>query len=837
MLSNLRDEVKLGLRALLHDRGFALAAILSIGLGVGANSALFSLVDQALLRMLPVRDPGRLVLLDWKGTFIGKGWGTSNLMSYPFYRELRDETQVFDGVFARFPTSVDLTIDGTPEQANAEIVTGSYFQVLGVRPLLGRLLDDSDDQQPNAHPVVVVSAAFWRNRLGGRADIVGTKITINRHPMTVIGIADPQFHGIDWAGVTAIWLPTMMKRQATPDFDWLFDRRGKWLHVFGRLKQGTTAEAARTQLQPWFKAMLQTDTTREDWPQVTANQRQRYLASTLDLLPAGGGRSDLRRQLERPLLVLLAATALVLLLACLNVANLSVARGYARRRETALKLALGASRWRVACGLLIQSALIAVGGAVVGLLVAPAVVRALISFVPQRVADVALSAQIDLRVFVFALISAVVTTVAFGIAPALQAAREQPTRALKEESGSVAGGVGIRKILVTAQIAFALVLLVGAGLFVKTLGTLRAQGPGFITTNQYFMGVDLARNGYSVPQSTLFLRTLLSRLRGLPDVESAAISTVALLGGGGWNQRLTILADQRATTERSVHLSAITPGYFTTLGARVVAGRDFTERDATDISDPIQPGANVPFRSAIVNEQFVRHYLPGRNPIGVRLGLGAQPDTATDIEIVGVVSNFSYRGLREMDDQAFVSFFEGGFPGGLFYVRARSASAATALRATVRQLDPSVRVEVQTMDEQMDRALTNERLLAQLASAFAVVAVVLVIVGVYGVMSFVVTRRTREIGIRIALGASSSTTTWLFVRETAVMLTVGIALAFAIVSAIGRLVENELFGVKPLDGMTIAAAALLVAVVSLAAIAMPIRRAVSISPIEALRSE
>jgi predicted permease len=837
MLTNLRDDVKLGLRALLHDRGFALAAVLSIGLGVGANSALFSLVDQALLRMLPVRDPGRLVLLNWNGTFIGKGWGTSNLMSYPFYRDLRDETQVFDGVFARHPTSVDLTVDSTPEQVSAEIVTGSYFPVLDVRPLLGRLLDESDDRQQGAHPVVVLSAAFWANRLGSRPDIVGAKVTINRHPMTVVGVADPQFRGLDWAGPTAVWLPTMMKREATPDFDWLFDRRGKWLHVFGRLKPGATPESARSQLQPWFKAMLQTDTTREDWPQVTANQRQRYLASTLDVMPASRGRSDLRRQLERPLLVLLSATAFVLLLSCLNVANLSIARGFARRRETALKLALGASRTRVAGGLLIQSGMLAVGGAVVGLLVAPAVIQALISFMPHGSTPVDLSAQIDVRVFAFALASAVMTTIAFGIAPALQAAREQPTLALKEDTGRVAGGLGARKILVTAQIALALVLLVGAGLFVRTLGTLRAKGPGFITTNQYFMHVDLGRSGYSLSQSTLLMRTLLARFRGLPDVDSAAIGIAELLGGGSWNQPLTIAAGQRTATERSVHLNAVSPGYFATLGARLVAGRDFTERDSVDLAASIQPGAKVPFRSAIVNEQFVQHYLAGRDPIGVRIGIGNQPNTPTDIDIVGVVSNFSYRGLREIDDQTFFPYFEGGYNGGTFYVRTRTGSAAGALQAAARQLDPSLRVKVQTMDDQMDRALTNERLLAELASAFAVLAVVLVIVGVYGVMSFVVTRRTREIGIRIALGASSSSTTWLFVRETAVMLAVGIAIAFAIVSAAGRLVESELFGVKPLDGTTIAVAALLVAIVSLAAIALPIRRAVSISPIEALRSE
>jgi len=408
---------------------------------------------------------------------------------------------------------------------------------------------------------------------------------------------------------------------------------------------------------------------------------------------------------------------------------------------------------------------------------------------------------------------------------------------LKEEAGNIAGGLGIRKILVTAQIALALVLLVGAGLFIRTLGTLRAQGPGFITTNQYFMYVDLARNGYALPQADQFLRRLLTRVRALPEVESAAIGTAQLLGGGSWNQPLTISTDRRTTTERSVHLNAVTPGYFATLGAHVVAGRDFTERDTVDLTASIQPDAKVPFRSAMVNEQFVRHYLPGRNPIGVRLGLGAQPDTQTDIEVVGVVSNFSYRRLREIEDQAFFPFFEGTFPGGVFYVRGRSGSAASALHATARQLDPSVRVLVQTMDEQMDRALTNERLLAQLATTFAALAIVLVIVGVYGVMSFAVTRRTREIGIRIALGASSMSTTWLFVRETVVMLAVGIAIAFAIVSAVGRVVESELFGVRPLDGITIIAAAVFVTIVSLAAIAVPIRRALSISPFEALRSE
>src|SRR5258708_23546684 len=318
-----------------------------MGVGVGANSAIFSLVDQALLRPLPVREPERLVLLSWKGTFIGKGWGMGDLFSHTMFRDLKADNQVFDGVFCRHPTFVYLSVENTPELANAEIVAGNYFDILGVRPALGRLLDESDDLQPGAHPVVVLSFDYWKNRLGERSDIVGHKVLVNNYPMTVVGVAAAGFRGIDWGEVPSLWIPTMMKKQATPDFDWLDDRHGKWLHVFGRLKPGVSARQAQAALQPWFKTMLSADTQRESWPVVSEEQRRSYLASTLEVLPASHGRSDLRGRLERPLLVLLAATGLTLILPSLTLANLSIPRRFARRRETALRLALGASRRRI----------------------------------------------------------------------------------------------------------------------------------------------------------------------------------------------------------------------------------------------------------------------------------------------------------------------------------------------------------------------------------------------------------------------------------------------------------------------------------------------------------
>jgi predicted permease len=841
MLTNLRRELWVAVRSLRRDRGFVLTAVLSIGLGVGANAAIFSLVNQALFRLLPVHEPERLVLLNWRGRFIGKGWGSSNLLSYPLYRDLRDQTQVFDGVFARAPFTVNLAIEDSPEPTPAEIVTGSYFSVLGIRPQLGRLIADSDDHQRSAHPVVVVSHDFWRTRLASRPDVVGLPVRINTHPMTIIGVAEEGFNGIDWGQIPALWIPTMMKREATPDFDWLFDRRGIWLHVFGRLKPGMTQPEAQAALQPWFNAMLRADMTREDWPRVSPDQEQRYLRSWLEVLPASRGRSDLRAQLQRPLFVLLAATALVLLLACLNVANLYVARGFARRKETALRVALGASRGRIVRELLLQSGILAVAGALLGTLLAPAVIRALLSFLPQGDADVDLSATVDARLFVFSLTVAVMTAIVFSLAPAFRNSRARPSLILKEESSTLGAGLGLRRALVVGQIGLAIILVVGAGLFVRTLASLRAKGPGFSTSNQLTFRVDPFRSGYSPAQAASLIKTVLTTVRSLPEVESAGLSVASLLSGGSWNQQLTIQSGQRTLTEGTVHCNAITPGFFEALGVRVLAGRDFNDRDAHEVIAASSVGAGPPgFRSAIVNESFARRYFGDRSPIGARLGLGNQTDTPTNIEIVGVVNTFSYRGLRETDDQAFVPYFEGAFGGGAFWVRTRvpAALAFPSIRTAIRQIDPALLIAgMRTVDDQIDQGLVNERLLATLASGFAALAILLALVGVYGVTSFVVTRRTREIGIRVALGATRTAAAWLILRDSALMLAAGVALALPVVWFLGRFIESQLFGVHPMDWRTVSIATVLVALGALLASALPARRATSVNPIQALRHE
>jgi predicted permease len=827
----LGQDLKQGLRSLLHDRAFTAVAVLSIGLGVGANSAIFSLVDQALFRQLPVREPGRLVLLSWNGTFVGSGWGSGNLLPHPLFRDLKAQNEVFEGLLARHPTRVLFAMDGAAEPLNADIVSGSYFSVLGIAPALGRLLDESDDVTPGGHPVVALSYDFWKSRLGGRTDVVGRKVLVNGHPMTVVGVAAAGFRGLDFGELPQLFVPTMMKKQATPDFDWLDDRRGRWLHVFGRLKPGLTIREAQARLQPWFKARLVADTQDPSWPVVTAEEREAFLAASLDVLPAATGRSDLRQRLEQPLYVLLAATGLVLLLACLNVANLCLARAFARRRDTALRLAIGASRGRVMRQLLVESAVLSTLGALAGMALAPLVASGLITFLPEAVD---LHAAVNPPVFLFALAAALATGVLSGLLPALYASRTQPATALREDTRTSTGGLVLRKALVAGQISLALVLLVGAFLFVRTLANLRGRGPGFSTTNLVSFHLDPVRAGYEQSRGRALLEQLVATLRELPEVSGAGLSTASLLGPGSWNTRLTVDAGQRFVA-RSIHCSAVGPGFFETLGARIVEGRGFDARDRLEEPDP-------KFRSVIVNERFATRYFPGRSPLGARVAFGAAPNVVTEMQIVGVVQTFSYRarGLRDPEEQAFFPYFEGSFGGGQLYLRTRNSSAGAfaAIRAAVAKAAPGLAVEeLRTLDDQLDRALANERLLAILATAFALLAVLLAVVGLYGVTSFVVARRTREIGIRMALGATRRAALWLVVSDTARLVAASVVIALPAVWALGRLVESQLFGVSALDAAALEAAAALVGIAALAAAAVPARRATAVSPVDALRHE
>ena len=830
----LRDfayDLRFSLRSFLRTSSFTITAVLSLMLGIGATTAIYSLVDQVMLHALPVRQPGRLVLIDWQGDDVGTGFGSWNLMSYPICRDLDQQKQFFEGVFCRALTTVDLSTGGDPRPATAEIISGNYFPVLGVGPTLGQVLTRDDDHTPNA--VAVLSYDFWRSQLGGASDVVGRKVLVNRHSLTIIGVAAPTFRGIDVGEVPSLWIPVSISTEVIPGFNSLDDRRVHWMQVLGRLNQNVTLERAEAGLQPWFKSMLHEDLSRAGFPVITAERRQRFLASSLRLTAAPQGHSSLRRQLAQPLWILFAVTAVLLGLACLNVSGLFLARASAREREIATRLALGASGGRLGRQLLVDSLLIAIVGGVLGIAAAPLAVRALIAFLPNSTNASALRAGIDPRLLLFAFLVTVVAGILSGLAPAWQSARRSLASSLRERGGTSFGGVRLRKIIVTAQVALALTLVVGAALFARSLDALMAKGPGFETASLVSFGIDAMRDGYSTPEGERMISRIDEAIRRSPITQASAVARFPLLTGGSWNHLMTIFGDQRIETDRDVNLNAVTPGFFETMGIKIVAGRNFSDQDNA-------PSDSLGYRSAIVSESFVERYLGGRNPLGVRISEGTGPNVEPKMEIVGVMSDFSYRGIREQSEQAYFPFYEGEHPFGTFYVKVRGTpeSSFASLRALVRDADPTMPMtNLRTLDEQVNRSLNTERMLAILSGSFSTLALLLSLVGLYGVMSFVVTQRKREIGIRLALGATPLSAIWLMLRDALAMILAGIAAGLPFVWAFGRIVKSQLYQVKPWDPAVIAIAVLTLCLAGFCATLFPARRASRVNPTEALRVE
>lgn len=830
----LRDfayDLRFSARSFLRNTAFTSTVVVSLALGIGTTTAIYSLVDQVLLHELPVQQPERLVLVDWQGEQAAPGFGSFNLMSYPLCLDLQQQSRIFAGVMCRAATAVNLSTGGQPQPAAAEIVSHSYFSMLGVAPAMGRFFTDDDDRTSN--PVVVLSHDFWRNQLASAPGVLGRKLLVNQHPMTVIGVATPSFRGIDVGEVPALWIPAALSAKAIPGFESLLDRRMRWMQILGRLQPGVTLVEAKAGLAPWFQAMLQEDTRRAGFPVVTPEVRRNFLASTLELTPAAQGHSSLRRRLAQPLWVLLAATSVLLALACLNVAGLFLAQGSAREREISTRLALGASSGRLGRQLIADSLLLALVGGLFGLFLAPLALRALIAFLPRNAAANALNASVDLRLLWFALSLSVAVGLLSGFAPALHAGRRALISSLRERGGSALSGTGLRKAIVTGQIAFTLILVIGAALFVKTLTGLLAKGPGFTTSSLVSLSVNPLRNGSTRGEAELLMRRLRDALQAAPIARTTSVAAMQLLGGGSWNNPITIQTNERSTTDRTVHLNAVSPGFFAAIGAQIIAGRDFDMRD----SNP-GPATSAGRRTAIVNAAFAKRYLAGRSPLGARIAQGSGPDVKPDTEVIGVVSDFNYRGLRDESEQAYFPFVNE--TRGTFYIRVQGPPEAAfpVLREVVRRIDPSLPItDFRTVDEQISRSLITERLLATLSGSFGLLALVLSLVGLYGVMSFVVTQRTREIGIRLALGATPASTIRLVLRDAVVMIGAGTAIALPCIWALGRLVESQLYGVQPTDPAALAAAVSILSAAALGAALIPAYRASRVKAVEALRCE
>jgi predicted permease len=829
-------DLRFSVRAFRRSPGFTTATLLSLSLGIGATTAIYSLVDQLILHSLPIRDPEQLVLVDWEGEHVTGGFGSYNLMSYPFCRDVQQQTRVFEGVVCRAQVGpVNFSAGGDPRPITAELVSGSYFPVLGVGPALGRVIEPEDEGTPGTGQVVVLSYGFWQTQFGGALDVVGRKVSINNHPVTIVGVAAARFRGVDVGAVPALWMPASMYAQAIPGVEDVFDRPTRWMQILGRLRPGLTAARAQSGLQPWFKTWLAENAHRAGFPVITAEQHRRYLASVLTVTPAPQGFSPLRRTLSQPLWMLFGATTVLLGLACLNVAGLFLARGSARGREIGTRLALGASRGRVGRQLLADSVLLAVVGGALGVALAPLATRALLSFLPHELAENALHADINLRLLAFACLASLAAGLISGLAPALHAGRDNLTAALRERGGTESGGIRLRKSIVTLQVALSLILVVAAALFLRSLSGLVAKGPGFDTERVVAFSLAPHKNGHTPEDSSRIVRLIDAQIRALPIVTSSTFVRFAFLTGGSWNNPFTIQAGRRIATDRDVHENAVSPGFFATLGIHLLAGRTFDERDV------LPTGEYGRWRSAIVNQAFVRRYLPGINPIGVRVGEGSGPDVQPNTAIVGVVADFNYRDLRDESAQVLFPILEGGDERDTaFYVKVRGTpeQAFQSIRKVVLAADPQLPIlGFRTLDDQVNRSLNTERMLAAVSGAFGGLALLLSLIGLYGVMSFVVARRTREIGLRLALGATGGSAIRLILRDAVTMIGVGIAIAIPCVAALGRVLESQLFGVTATDPRTVGAAALVLTAGALIAAFIPAWRASNVSPTDALRLE
>ena len=832
-MATLLQDLRYALRTLRKSPLFTGVAVLSLALGIGANTAIFTLIHQLILELLPVKHPEELVLLTSRGQHYGSNTG-SNAISYPMYQDIRDKNRVFSGMFCKYGTNFSLSFEGRTELVSGELVSGNYFPVLGVGAAVGRVFNASDDLTQGGHPLAVLSYGFWKTRFGGNRNAIGTRILVNGYPLTIVGVSQAGFDGVEVGTSPQIRVPMTMKKEVTSFFYSLNDRRGRFAQVFGRLKPGMTLEAARAGLQPFYHQILQMEVQQKEFAKATEYTRQQFLKMWMDVLPASKGRSGLRQQFTNPLWALMAIVGLVLLIACSNVANLLIARATARQKEIAVRLALGASRRRLICQLLEESVLLSAAGGLAGLGLAVWMDRTLIGFLPLGVTPLTVSSVPDGRVLAFTFAVAVLTGLVFGLAPALQATRPELAGTLKDQAGSVVGGtaVGLRKFLVVAQVSLSLLLLIGAGLFIQSFRNLKELNPGFHTENLLTFAMDPTLNGYKPERTLQFYRQLTDRMNGLPGARSAALAVVQILDGNEWDSSVTV---EGYTVKQGEwvdpHMQFISPRFFETMGIPVLLGRDFT----------IQDDQGTP-KVAIVNEKFARRYFGGANAIGRHVGNGGNPGTKTDIEIVGVVKDTKYESMRDqIPYELYLPYRQVEFVVGMTaYLRTEAdpENMFSLLRRTVREVDSNVPVyRMRTLEQQVDKSLMSERLLATLSAIFGCLATLLAAVGLYGVMAYMVARRTREIGIRMALGASGGSVVWLVMREVLLLAVVGLAIGLPSAWALTRLVETQLFGIQPADPLTMTMAAIGIAAVATLAGYLPARRATGIDPMRALRWE
>jgi predicted permease len=832
-LETFLQDIRYGLRTLAKSPGFAAVALLTLALGIGANAAIFQLVDAVRLRTLPVKDPQSLAIVHLKTDLWVQGNfnGPYAEFTYPLWQQVRQRQQAFSSIAVWSGDQTNLATGGEMDIAHDIWVSGDFFNVLGVHPFLGRLISPSDDE-PGCAGGVDLSYAFWQRRYGGAASVIGKTLTLNGHPFPILGVTPPGFYGVSVGDRFDLAVPVCADAIVYGEYSRITSRdarRDWWLAMIGRLEPGWSLERATAQLSAVAPAALRETIP----PQYDADHVKHYLSYKLEALPAANGFSNLRQRSSTSLWLLLGLSGLVLLIACANLANLMLARASTRGREIAVRLALGASRGRLIRQLLSESALLAVAGAVCGGVLAALLSRSLVAFISTPDNPVFLDMPTDWRVLGFVAGLAILTTILFGLAPALRSGNAPPGSALKTAGRGMTSGrerFRLQRILVAAQVALSLVLLAGALLFARSLDNLMTRPLGFEQNRVLVANVAFPRLDLLKARRNPFIEELLEHVRTVPGVAAAAASNRSPVNGNSSNDG--ILAENNITGGESWE-ERISPGYFQAMEIPILAGRDFNEDDSAESPKVV-----------IVNQVFVRKFLSGSiNAIGQQFRLWAPPGKPEPYySVVGVVENSVYNDMHEpFVPVLYLPRTQDEHPDVwvTFLIRSRvsTASLANSVKNAIAGVNPEIDVQFKVLRTQIRDSLVQDELMATLCGFFGGLAVLLAAIGLYGVISYTVAQRTNEIGIRMALGAQRSGIVGLILGEVAVLVGIGIAIGAGLALGGGRAASSLLYGLKANDPLTLALAVVLLAAIGLAAVFVPARRASRLDPTVALRYE
>jgi predicted permease len=836
-MQEILQDVRYGLRMLAKNPGFTLIAVLTLALGIGANTAIFSLLNQVLLRRLPVQNPAELVVLKSPGPKHGHVWSDgddSEIFSYPLYKGLAKNTAVFDGMIARYSFSASIASHGQTGRGSGELVTGNYFEVLGVRPVLGRMLSPADDDVQGAHPVLVLTHSYWMREFGGDAGVLNQPILVNNTEMTIVGVAQSGFSGLQVGQVPDIFVPMTMKAAMTPIRNGLDDWNDSFLAVLARRKPGVSLEQAQAGINVEYPGLLEQQAATLHL-RADGKDRKEFLSKKIVLSPGAQGRTTAQRDAGPALMALFAMVALVLLIACTNVANLLLAKAAARQREFAIRSALGATPGRMMRQLLVESFLCAAGGGVLGLILGVWLMNILTQAVVSEAGVQGIAASVDGSILGFATGATAVSALLFGLIPAWRATRTGVSQMMKDQGSTTSAGPGhvrFRKFLVAGQVAFTLLLLTGGALFSRTLWNLRKQNLGLSTENLITFSISPQLSGYNDARTVALVDLLREKLGALPGVLGVGSSQIPVLTGTDMGTNITVEGRQNLDSDdRHVNYDALSPNYFSTMRIPLLAGREFSAGDTANNT-----------KVAIINEAMAKEFFPQRNPIGVHIAMGAGNDTKPNIEIVGVVKDAKESHVRDPDRPYFYQPYPqfGKLAAMSFYLRSQQDPLliANSLRETVRGVDGNLPVyELKTVQRVVDEDLFAERVIAGLSAAFGGLAALLAALGIYGVLAYLVVQRTREIGIRVALGAAAGHVRGLVFKEVGWMVLAGALVGLPMSYGLARLSETLLYGVHAGDFPVYAASLGVICLVAFVACYVPSRRATRIDPIVALRYE